>query len=43
MEQRLAEVVSGLEAGRTVGPEDVRPEALDEATLEALRSLGYLQ
>ena len=43
LEGKLAEAVSRFGADRKVTPEDVPADALDEATREALRSLGYLQ
>lgn len=43
MEKQLAEAVSRFGADQKVTPEDIRPEGLDEATRDALRSLGYLQ
>jgi arylsulfatase A-like enzyme len=43
LEAGLTEALTVFEAGRKVLPEDVSTDAVDEATREALRSLGYLR
>ena len=43
IESKLAEAVSRFGADREVTPEDVPTDGVDEATREALRSLGYLR
>lgn len=43
IESKLAATVSRFGADQKVSPEDVPTDALDEATRDALRSLGYLR